>query len=241
MELPRSTARPRHTSVAVGGRTRSCCRSSGDGGVRGRGRAVAGVARNVDCVCGLPGRGGGAARAVPTAWAVEAIGAVGEQQVTAAVLELIAPYWVIDGGDRIETFWYVIGTKTENEGRLDGRCSSSTSRSRRDTGSTRRVWRSCGRARRLRARLFRAGWKWSECRQAGSRHGSVRGDYVASRNPERCTWSTRTAPRSRSSQEAPTRSWRIDAWVVGDERCVMFEFESRARSRRAGEGARLGT
>jgi SAM-dependent methyltransferase len=197
------------------------------------GGLVAGELRDVDCVWDYPDEETALRALGSTEWAVEAIGAVGEQQVTTAILESIAPYRAIDGGYRIENvFSYVISTKrttTEEAGmagvrKFDFEAPDET----RTPDKTRvEVVRTGGAtAARL---VLEPGWKWSECVKpvAGTDRCQVHHVGFAQSGTIHVVHEDGT-----EIEIEPGSAYEIlpghDAWVVGDERCVMFEFESRA-------------
>ena len=197
------------------------------------GGLVAGELRNVDCVWDYPDEEAALRALCSTRWAVEAIGAAGEQQVTTAVLESIAPYRAIDGGYRIENvFGYVIAAKktTTEEVGMTGvqKFDFEEPDEIRTPDKTRvEVVRTDGAtAARL---VFEPGWKWSECVKpvAGTDRCQVHHVGFAQAGTMHVVHEDGT-----EIQIEPGSAYEIlpghDAWVVGDERCVMFEFESRA-------------
>ena len=197
------------------------------------GGLVGGELRNVDCVWDYPDEEAALRALCSTRRAVEAIGAVGEQQVTTAVLESIAPYRAIDGGYRIENvFGYVIAAKktTTKEDGMAGvhKFNFEAPDETRTPDKTRvEVVRTGGAtAARL---VFEPGWKWSDCVKpvAGTDRCQVHHVGFAQSGTMHVVHQDGT-----EIQIEPGSAYEIlpghDAWVVGDERCVMFEFESRA-------------
>lgn len=197
------------------------------------GGLVAGELRNVDCVWDYPDEEAALRALCSTAWAVEAIGAVGEQQVTTAVLESIAPYRAIDGGYRMENvFGYVIATKktTTKEAGMAGvhKFDFEEPDETRTPDKTRVEVVRTGEATAARL-VFEPGWKWSECVKpvAGTDRCQVHHVGFAQSGTMHVVHEDGT-----EIEIEPGSAYEIlpghDAWVVGDERCVMFEFESRA-------------
>jgi SAM-dependent methyltransferase len=204
------------------------------------GGLIVGERRDVECVWDYPDEETALRALCSTRWAVEAIGAVGRHEVIAAVLESIAPYRAIGGGYRIENvFHYVIATNktiTEEAGMAGAQKFNFEEPDETRTPDKTRVEvvRTGGAtAARL---VLEPGWKWSECVKpvAGTDRCQLHHVGFAQSGTIRVVHEDGT-----EIEIGPGSAYEIlpghDAWVVGDERCVMFEFESRAAEEYARE------